>query len=335
MSIIVRTPGLLSTIQDGGRRGYAAQGYRTCGAADSYAWRLGNALLGNPADAACIECTLQGVVVEFSEDTLIALTGAECDATLNGEAVPAYAAVLAPAGSMLRMGLARTGLRSYLSVGGGIETEPVLGSRSTDLKCKLGGHDGRALMVGDRLPVGWSADEARTRWEQIQALGGGEPLTDYREQTGRTSLACWDGKIIPRLRAVAGPQESAFTEVGLNTFTHSLYTLSPDCDRMACKLKGAAIEMVNGADILSDGIAPGSVQVSSNGLPIVMLADHQTTGGYAKVATVISADLPTIVQCRPGDAVTFTFVTPAEAVAAAREQAAVLQAIRDRFNSPV
>lgn len=332
MSIIVRTPGLLSTIQDGGRYGYAAQGYRTCGAADTYAWRLGNALLGNPADAACIECTLQGIVVECKEDTLFALTGAECTATVDGAEVPCYAAVLAPAGSMLRVGMAEKGLRTYLSVGGGIATEPVLGSRSTDLKCRLGGHDGRALMVGDRLLVGWTGEEAREQWERIRAHGGDQPLSDYREQTGVNSLACWEGKIIPRLRAVAGPQECAFTEAGLETFTHSLYTLSSDCDRMACKLKGTAIEMVQGADILSDGIAAGSVQVSSNGLPIVMLADHQTTGGYAKVATVISADLPTIAQCRPGDQVMFTFVTPAEAVAAARAQAAVLQNIRERYS---
>lgn len=331
MSMIVRTPGLLSTIQDGGRRGHAAQGYRTCGAADSYAWRLGNALLGNPEDAACIECTMQGIVVECKDDTLFALTGAACEATLDGAAVPCYAPVLAPAGSMLRIGMAQNGLRTYLSVGGGIATEPVLGSRSTDLKCRLGGHDGRALMVGDRLPVGWTSEQAQDRWASLQASGADQPLTDYREQTGVTSLACWEGALVPRLRAVAGPQESAFTEAGLETFTHSLYTLSPDCDRMACKLRGAAIEMTHGADILSDGIAAGSVQVSSNGLPIVMLADHQTTGGYAKVATVISADLPAIAQCRPGNKILFTFVTPEEAVAAARAQAAMLQEIRDRF----
>lgn len=331
MSIIVRTPGLLSTIQDGGRRGHAAQGYRTCGAVDAYAWQLGNAILGNPADVAAIECTMQGAVLEFDEDAVIALTGAECGATLDGVDVPAYAAVWVPAGSTLRLGFTQNGLRSYLTVGGGIAVAPVLGSRSTDLKCRIGGHDGRALMVGDRLPVGWSAAQAQAQWSRMQAAGADQPLTDYRTRTGVTSMACWEGRLVPRLRAVKGPQESMFTEAGLETFTHSLYTLSPDCDRMACKLKGAGIETVNGSDIVSDGIAAGSVQVSSNGLPIVMLADHQTTGGYAKVATVISADLPAIAQCRPGDGVMFTFVTPEEAVAAARAQAAAIQAIRDRI----
>lgn len=330
MSMIVRTPGLLSTIQDGGRHGHAAQGYRTCGAADSYAWQLGNAILGNPADAAAIECTMQGMTVEFTEDAVFALTGADCGATLDGAAVPAYAAALAPAGSTLRLGFTQNGLRSYLSVGGGIAVEPVLGSRSTDLKCRIGGQDGRALMVGDRLPVGWSAEEAQAQWSRLVAAGVDRPLADYREQTGVTSMACWEGHLVPRLRAVKGPQESAFTEAGLEAFTHSLYTLTPDCDRMACRLKGAGIETVQGCDILSDGIVAGSVQVSSNGLPIVMLADHQTTGGYAKVATVISADLPAIAQCRPGDGVMFTFVTPEEAVAAARAQAALLNNIKSR-----
>jgi len=114
-----------------------------------------------------------------------------------------------------------------------------------------------------------------------------------------------DTQTLPLLRAVAGPQDAAFTADDLRTFTHGVYTLTPNCDRMACKLAGPAIAMKNGADILSDGIAAGSVQISADGQPIVMLADHQTTGGYAKIATVISADLPALAQLRPGQAVAF------------------------------
>ena len=140
-----------------------------------------------------------------------------------------------------------------------------------------------------------------------------------------------DTQTLPLLRAVAGPQDAAFTADGLRTFTHGVYTLTPNCDRMACKLAGPAIAMKNGADILSDGIAAGSVQISADGQPIVMLADHQTTGGYAKIATVISADLPALAQLRPGQAVAFDFVTPAQAVQAARQQAQILQQVAARL----
>ena len=139
-------------------------------------------------------------------------------------------------------------------------------------------------------------------------------------------------KNLPLLRAVAGPQQAAFTDKALHDFTHSSYTLTPDCDRMACRLEGPIIETVRGSDILSDGIAAGSVQVSTNGQPIVMLADHQTTGGYAKIATVISADLPMLAQLRPGQSVCFTFVTPQQAVQAARRQAELLQAVAARLD---
>lgn len=226
MSITVLDPGPLTTVQDAGRLGYAAQGYRTCGAADSYAYRLGNALVGNTPRAAVLEYTLRGAALRFEQDTIFALTGAESPAALDGTPVPYYAPLLAKAGSTLQMGMAAAGLR---------------------------------------------------------------------------------------------------------TFTHGVYTLTPNCDRMACKLAGPAIAMKNGADILSDGIAAGSVQISADGQPIVMLADHQTTGGYAKIATVISADLPALAQLRPGQAVAFDFVTPAQAVQAARQQAQILQQVAARL----
>lgn len=331
MSLIIMSPGILTTVQDGGRKGYAAQGYRACGAADEYARRLGNALVGNKADAAVLECTLQGAEIRFDEDTVIALTGAESPATLDGEAIPYYAPIFASSGSVLTMGMAASGVRSYLAVYGGIDTDPVRGSRSTDLKCHLGGHEGRALRAEDALPAGADSAAARMQWSRIEAAHAVAPLTDPAVTAPRHPWIGWDGALVPSLRCVAGPQEDAFTEEGLRTFTHSVYALSADCDRMACKLTGDAIEMVHGADILSDGIAAGSVQVSANGQPIVMLADHQTTGGYAKVATVISADLSVLAQMRPGARVSFQFVSPADAVQAAREQAAVIAQIKSRY----
>ena len=329
MSITVLDPGPLTTVQDAGRTGYAAQGYRTCGAADSYAYHLANTLVGNNPGAAVLECTLRGAVLRFAVDTVFALTGAASPAKLDGVPVPYYAPLLAKAGSTLEMGVLSSGLRSYLAVGGGIATPPVLGSRATDIKCGIGGLEGRKLAKGDTLPTG--ACDTAALWRGITAKQLDRPLRDAAARTGLHPVRVQGAQTLPLLRAVPGPQDTAFTPQGLHDFIHGIYTLTPNCDRMACKLAGPAIEMKNGADILSDGIARGAVQVSADGQPIVMLADHQTTGGYAKIATVISADLPALAQLRPGQRVCFAFVTPARAVQAARQQAALWQQVQNRL----
>ena len=329
MSLKVLDPGPLTTVQDAGRTGYAAKGYRVCGAADSYAYRLGNMLIGNTPGAAVLECTLRGAALQFETDTVFALTGAVSPAALDGVPVPYYAPLFAKAGSTLQMGMASTGLRSYLAVGGGIATLPVLGSRATDLKCCIGGLDGRKLTKGDTLPIGLC--DTTALWQKIITRHLDRPLQDTCITTALHPVRTLGTQTFPLLRAVPGPQDAAFTSAGLHIFTHGVYQLTPNCDRMACKLAGPAIEMKHGADILSDGIAAGSVQISADSQPIVMLTDHQTTGGYAKIATVISADLPVLAQLRPGQAVAFAFVSPAQAVRAARRQAAILQHIAARL----
>lgn len=332
MSIAVLEAGPLTTVQDAGRAGYAARGFRTCGACDGYALRVANLLAGNgDAGLAVLEMTLRGGAFRFEEDAVFALAGAELQPLLDERPVPCFAPVFAPAGSTLRLAAARTGLRGYLAVFGGIDTPPVMGSRSTDLKCRLGGLEGRALRAGDILPVGADGAAARARWQSIKARGADRPLGDPAARAPARPWRFCAGQKTPLFRAVAGPQTRAFTPEGLRTFTETTYTLTPDCDRMACKLRGAVIGTVRGADIISDGIVAGSVQVSANGQPIVMLADHQTTGGYAKIATVIGADLPSLAQLRPGQTLAFTFVTAAQAVAAARQQAARLEQIRERM----
>ena len=328
MNLHVISPGPLTTVQDAGRTGYAARGFRTCGAADGYAMRTANLLAGNPqaAGAAVLEMTLQGGKYQFDGDAVFALAGADMPAALDGRPVPAYTPLLARAGQVLAIGAARSGLRGYLAVFGGVDTPPVLGSRSTDLKCRMGGLGGRALKAGDVLPIGAAPAMVEQRWQQICAKGANRPLG-----TARTPARPWrflGGRKLPLFRAVPGPQTDAFTAVGQAAFVHGVYALTADCDRMACKLQGPQIETVDGSDIVSDGIVAGSVQVSANGQPIVMLADHQTTGGYAKIATVISADLSAMAQLRPGEKLAFQYVTAAQAVAGARAQAAVLDKIR-------
>ena len=175
MNLHVISPGPLTTVQDAGRTGYAARGFRTCGAADGYAMRIANLLAGNPqaAGAAVLEMTLQGGKYQFDGDAVFALAGADMPAALDGRPVPAYTPLLARAGQVLAIGAARSGLRGYLAVFGGVDTPPVLGSRSTDLKCRMGGLDGRALKAGDVLPIGAAPAKGQTaRWAQLAPLQG-------------------------------------------------------------------------------------------------------------------------------------------------------------------
>jgi antagonist of KipI len=310
MSMTILSPGPLTTVQDLGRTGCAALGYRTCGAADRYSFRLANLLAGNEPGAAALEYTLLGPTVRFEEETIFALAGAPVPATLDGKAVFMGAPVLAKAGSVLALGAASAGVRGYLAVSGGVDVPPVLGSRSTDAACRLGGFEGRALRAGDALPVG--ATGAGRAWKRLQnrkALPPDAPLHP---------LAFLGGQAIPLLRAVPGPQRELFTDEGAAAFLRGVYTVTAESNRMACRLQGPAVEAKNGYDIISDGIAAGSVQISGSGRPIVMLADHQTAGGYAKIATVITADLPVLAQLRPGRIVKFAFVTPEQGVSALR-----------------
>lgn len=322
----VIAPGALTTVQDTGRPGYAAFGWPECGAADKYSMRLANILAGNSlkSDAAVLECTLSGVSLRFEGSAIAAVAGAAFAPTLDGRPVPMFEPFAVSSGQVLALGTAQSGLRGYLAVRGGWDVPPVMGSRSTDLKCSVGGFEGRALHRGDRLFIGgtsvgseisgfeWSADTAALK----------APLARWRVQGGER----W-----PVLRCVPGPQDDAFTAKGRADFVRSVYTLTADCNRMACKLAGTAVQTAAGSDIISDGIVEGSVQIASDGMPIVMLADHQTTGGYAKIATVIPTDTAVLAQLRPGSKVSFCYVEPGQAVQAARDEAARLKWLEERL----
>ena len=319
-------PGPLSAVQDMGRAGHAAQGYPECGACDKYALALGNLLCGNPETAAAIEMTLAGTTVQFEQDAIIALTGAACTPTLSNQPVPLYTPVRVRAGDTLETGAFSAGLRGYLCVQGGIDTPPVLGSRSTDTKCRIGGHDGRALQKGDTLPIG----KTPAGYDLNRAMRAARTLAEKPWLLRPRTAHAWLGdQVIPLLRAVPGPQDDAFTPDGLRAFFSGLYAVTPDSNRMGVKLSGPAAETKHGSDILSDGIVEGSVQISANGQPILMLADHQTTGGYAKIATVIAPDLSAAAQLRPGEAVAFRPVDVQTAVRLCRETAQQLQKIKE------
>jgi antagonist of KipI len=301
--------GMLTTVQDLGRFGYQRYGVPTSGALDLFALRAANRLVGNGDGAAALEITLIGPRLRFLVPATIALTGADLSALLDGRPVPRWQSVTVEAGAVLSFGPPVDGVRACLAVSGGIDVPEVLGSRSTYTRSRLGGFEGRPLAAGDTL---------RVRGDRPVLLGGTRQLPEaLRPSYGRRHL----------LRVIPGPQDDLFTESGMRTFLSSEYTVTPQSDRMGCRLIGPAIEHLRGPDIVSDGTPPGAVQVAGDGLPIVLLADRGTAGGYTKIATVIGPDLPGLAQAAPGDTVRFERVDLERAYAAVDEQERRLAAI--------
>ena len=303
--------GFFTTVQDLGRYGYQRYGVPVSGALDRFAIRTGNLLVGNQEGDAGLEITFVGPRLRFLCDSTIALTGANLGPMVNGNPVPVWEAVTISRGDVLSFQRPQDGIRSYLCVNGGIDVPRVLGSRSTFIRSRLGGVEGRPLAPGDMIPV---ADPAHS----AAKFTGRELASHSIPHYGNNHT----------LRVIMGPQDDAFTEAGIKTFLSSVYTVTPMFDRMGYRLAGPVIEHKVAADIVSDGTPYGAVQVTGNGMPIVLLADCGTTGGYTKIATVISVDLPSIGQAQLGDAVQFRSVGLDEARRALREQEELLETLR-------
>lgn len=293
MSVKVIIPGALTTVQDAGRYGYQNSGIQTSGVMDHEAYGKANYLVGNAEDEAVLEATLFGGTMEVDEDTVVALTGADMEPKINGEEAEMNRPLLLKAGDSISLGMVKSGCRTYIAFGGGIDVPVVMGSRSTNMKCAMGGYEGRPLKAGDVL--------------QIK-----KPAVSYEEIRERRAKEETYPSLI-EVRVVEGPQAEYFSEKGKAAFYGSVYTISDQSDRMGYRLEGEVVESVNGTDIISDGIAFGAVQVPASGKPIVLLADRQTTGGYAKIAVVCSFDIPKLVQGKPGDQVRFKKISVEEA----------------------
>lgn len=309
--IKVVSPGLLTTIQDKGRYGFQASGVQVSGVMDSIAAELANALVGNGPEAAVLECTFLGPELEFQADSLVAVTGGVPELLLDGQVIQPYKAIKVGQGQRLKVGTQKDGMRAYLAVAGGIAVQEAMGSRSTNLKLGIGGVDGRKLAAGDMLPVGEAAEAG------LAMLQGSKLL---RQMPIRQQSAG-----VKKIRAVLGPQDDYFSQEAINAFQEEVYTISNESDRMGYRLEGKAVEKVRNQDLITDGIVFGSVQIPPNGQPIIMLADHQTTGGYPKLATVATVDLPILAQSRPGDQLQFQLVSVQEAQQLLRQQHQELQ----------
>lgn len=297
----VLKPGLLTTVQDRGRRGFLAFGVPVSGAMDRRAAGVANILAGNGQDAALLEMTLVGGAFRFPRGAYVAVCGADMGGALDGRPIRNWSGFTVPPGGELCFGHAASGCRGYLAVRGGIAVPPVLGSRSTLLRSGLGGHMGRQLRAGNRLPLGEGPE------------GDHEPRL-----LSRRLVPEYPGEI--RLRVLPGPQDDLFSNEGIEAFFSSVYTVTPRNDRMGYRLDGPRIRHRQGADIVSDALCAGAVQVPGDGLPLVMGADHQTTGGYAKIGAVIGPDLWRLAQARQGTRIRFVRCRDEAAVAVLRRE---------------
>ena len=309
----IAKPGLLTTVQDLGRLGLQHFGVVPCGAMDPVALELANALVGNARDAAALELTVLGPELALESDALVALCGAEFDAKVDGKPMPADRPVLLRKGSVLATGRALRGSRAYLAVAGGIEAPTVLGSRSTCLPARFGGLEGRALRPGDLLPLAPRAARlAAERFERLaQRSLGGAAAGSVRWSAPALTLPEREPIV---LRAMPGRHHERFSAAARRAFFGSEWRLSPDSNRMGFRLAGETLARADAAEILSEPTCGGTVQVPAGGTPIVLMADHQTTGGYPKIAEVASADVPRLAQLAPGGRVRFARCTLEEAL---------------------
>jgi len=302
-TIQVQAPGLFTTVQDLGREGFGALGVSASGAADPISLRLGNRLVGNPENAAGLEMTLLGGAFLFPEDAVLALSGSDFGATLDQIPIKPWMSFETRPGQTLRLGPTRSGARSYLCVQGGIIVKPFLGSASTHTLSGQGGVEGRPLRKGDVLNI----------------RDASQP---YRKRTVATHIL---SRLSPRkiLRCTPGPQSEWFPESSQHLFYSSTYRVAEESNRMGLRLEGPSIPVFSGGHMITEGVSLGAIQIPG-GAPIILFVEQQTTGGYPKIANVISADLHCVGQLRPRDEIRFERVTFEVARALLREQEGLL-----------
>lgn len=322
--LTILKPGMLASVQDLGRHGHRQQGICPGGALDGLALVLANRLVGNADDAAGLELTMGGCEIRFEAPTRIALAGDDFGARLDGAPLWPCWSVPVAAGQVLRLGSAnewsaKEGLRSWLAVAGGIDVPPVIGSRSTDLKAGFGGHEGRALKKGDRLPLGQPRlDAARMA---RRAFGVRPPAWEEDE----------DGAVV--LRVMAGPEFDQFTTASRELLWRTAWRITPQSNRMGNRLEGPELKRKRNADMLSSAVIPGTIQVPPSGQPIILMGDSQTTGGYPRIAVVIRADLWKLARAPLNGRLRLVEVDAAQALQAWAEQRQYLAQIAQSLDA--
>jgi biotin-dependent carboxylase-like uncharacterized protein len=314
--IRIISPGLMTTIQDYGRDGYREYGVPASGAVDKLSMKFANMLVGNVGDEAVLEMTITGSDIMFQINTAIAITGADLSPRINGNIVEMYKTIYISKGDILEFTASIRGARAYVAFWGGIQIASVMGSKSTYIRGGFGGLEGRKLTSGDVLSLNL---KETFKYFGIRKIP--EHLIPQFENEAT-------------IRVVLGPDKETFTDEGIEVFLNSKFTLTNQWDRMGCRLEGPKIAHKNSPDIISSGLIPGTIQVPGHGNPIVMMSDAQTTGGYARIANVISVDMPYMAQLKPGDRVKFCRIELDEAHRLIREQEGKLVNLMENFNTP-
>ncbi len=324
MAIRVKTPGLLTTVQDAGRFGEYALGMPPSGAMDLFSYQVGNFLVGNDEDAAGLEITYFGPELEFTEGAVVAVTGAEMPPKINGEEAPTWEALEVGEGDVLSFDYLKNGARSYLAVAGGVDVPLFMHSRSTYTLIGLGGHEGRALQEGDELAVG----DASNGSTQVGKKVDEDHIPAYSKET--------------ELRVIIGLASYRLTDESMEEFLNTTWTVTPDADRVGYRYKGGELKFVereqpagagsDPANVVDFGYPIGSIQVPGGVEPIVLMNDAVTGGGYATIGTVISADRDRLAQTKTNDKTRFRSVDLDEALEARRERREQMEEIRQALD---
>ena len=311
--IRVIVPGLMTTVQDRGRWGRQSLGVPVAGPMDPYAHRMANALVGNEVGAATLEATLGGPELAFDDERIVAVAGAAFELTLDGRRVSMHEPFVAPAGSRLAFGRRLRGARAYVAVSGGIDVPLMLGSRATHVTSRMGGLDGRPLRTGDRLPLGKRGRESFSSTSRdsraVRQIVVEKTPVPFSEE-------------VAIIRVLPGPQMADFADDALAILQSAAYRVGAQSDRMGFRLEGPRLVHARAAETISDATPLGALQVPASGQPILLMADRPTTGGYPKIATVITADVGVAGQLAPGDALRFVACSMRDALSAliARER---------------
>lgn len=286
-------PGFFTTVQDIGRCGFQRYGVPVSGVMNNYAFVAANLLVGNKPNDACLEITLLGPELEFLNDAQIAITGAAFSPTVNGENVACWQTLQVCKGDVLSFGRLQSGCRAYVAVRGGVDVPVVLGSRSTYVRGGFGGFEGRRLKAEDVIQA-YKPSKLKSGFLMPQEL-----------------VPHYDNELM--VEVVLGPQSDYFTDRGLETLLSGIYTVTAESDRMGYRLDGAKVEQKDSLNMVSDAIPVGAVQVPRGGKPIIVMRDAQTTGGYPKIAIVITPDVSRLGQAKPNDKIQFSRISPSKA----------------------
>jgi antagonist of KipI len=333
MSIEIRKAGLLTTVQDLGRYGYRSLGVSVSGTMDQFALRAANILVGNETGAAGLEITLQGPEIVFHQNALLAICGGDFHPLIDEQRVPMWRPIVVQTGQVLRLPYAREGCRAYLAIAGGVLVPSIMESFSTYMRAGIGGMEGRALLAGDILELGdagWGVKVMReyATYSQI-GVGHNTAFVGSSDENEGSDTNRYKDVVAapwylsesirptydehPVVRVIRGKESEHFTKKSLGSLLSNKYRVSPQSDRMGYRLQGERLELKQPLEMITEAVAAGTLQVPPDGQPILLMADCQTTGGYPRVAHVISVDLPLVAQVKPGGTLRFREVSMAEA----------------------